>query len=592
MYTNNTTEQLTLSIDVNEISISSPKKKLTFQPYCNRQIMMIPDLENYIPEYHISRIIDEFVESIPNEVLVAHYDSGGRAPYHPKMMLKVILYGYTQKVYSSRRIAQMTCENIPMMWLAGMHQPDHRTINEFRGERMPEILDDVFEQLILQLIDAKLIDLQHIFIDGTKIEGNANRYSFVWKKAVNNFDKKLNEKAKALVAEIRALSDEESAELTLEEQLMKTASQLLVEVADLEESIEVETDKEKKRAMKKEKTVKKKQVKQITEDFLPRLEKYEQHREILGERNSYSKTDHDATFMRLKDDHMQNGQLKAAYNIQLATQHQYIVGFDVFQRPGDTLCFQPFMDQLLNRHLPAPEIVVADAGYASEQNYLYAIGEEKEPRFEMLVPYNTYVKEQTRKFKKDIKHYQNWTYIEEDDCYICPNERRVTFKRYQTKKNTNGYPQDFKIYECEDCSDCPLKALCTKAKGNRQIHYNTVYSEMKAKAKTALENETYAAIYAQRKVDVESVFGNIKGNLSFTRFLLRGLKKVRTEFGLVAMAHNLRKLAVHYAANFTQNIKNGIGKLLVFRFRFIFRDLLDSPFLNMTRTGFEPVLPP
>ena len=119
MYTNNTTEQLTLSIDVKEISISSPKKKLTFQPYCNRQIMMIPDLENYIPEYHISRIIDEFVESIPNEVLVAHYDSGGRAPYHPKMMLKVILYGYTQKVYSSRRIAQMTCENIPLMWLAG-----------------------------------------------------------------------------------------------------------------------------------------------------------------------------------------------------------------------------------------------------------------------------------------------------------------------------------------------------------------------------------------------------------------------------------------------------------------------------------------
>lgn len=492
-------------------------------------------------------------------------------------MLKVILYGYTQKVYSSRRIAQMTRENIPMIWLAGMYQPDHRTINEFRGERMPEILDDVFEQLILQLIDAKLIDLHHIFIDGTKIEGNANRYSFVWKKAVNNFDQKLHEKAKALVAEIRALSEEESAELTLEEQLMKTAGQLLVEVADLEEQIDVETDKDKKSALKKEKTAKKNQVKQIEEDFIPRLKKYEQHREILGERNSYSKIDNDATFMRLKDDHMKNGQLKAAYNIQLATQNQFIVGFDVFQRPGDTLCFQPFMDQLLNRHLPSPEIVVADAGYASEQNYLYAIGEEKEPRFEMLVPYNTYVKEQTRKFKKDIKHYQNWTYLEEDDCYICPNERRVTFKRYQTKKNTNGYPQDYKIYECEDCSDCPLKALCTKAKGNRQIHYNTVYSEMKAKAKTALENETHAAIYAQRKIDVESVFGNIKGNLSFTRFLLRGLTKVRTEFGLVAMAHNLRKLAGVRQANSVQKDKSGFGKLLVFQIRFILRTYWTIP---------------
>ena len=550
MYTNNTTSQLTFSIDIEETSVPSRKKKLTFQPYTNRQMMMIPDLECLIPEHHIARIIDEFIESIPYEVLIAHYDSGGRAPYHPKLMLKIILYGYTQKVYSSRRIAQMTRENIPMMWLAGMQQPDHRTINEFRGERMPEILDDVFEQLILQLIDAQLIDLEHIFVDGTKIEANANKYSFVWKKAVNNFDGKLHEKAKALVAEVRAITESETEPLTLEEQLMKTAVQLLTEVEDLEESIASETDKEKKRALKKQRTVKNNQVKTIKEDYLPRLKKYEKQREILSERNSYSKTDNDATFMRLKDDHMKNGQLKAAYNIQLATQNQYIVGFDIFQRPGDTLCFQPFMEKLLNRrYLPSPEIVVADAGYASEQNHLYSIGEEKEPRFQMLVPYNTYVKEKTRKFKKDIKQVKNWTYLEEEDCYICPNNRRVAFQFYRTRKDKDGFKRDFKIYECEDCSDCPLKELCTKAKGNRQVHYNPIYEEMKGKAKIALEDETLAALYAQRKTDVESVFGNLKGNLAFTRFLLRGLTKVRTEFGLVAMAHNLRKLAGHRLAN-------------------------------------------
>lgn len=168
----------------------------------------------------------------------------------------------------------MTRENIPMMWLAGMQQPDHRTINEFRGERMPEILDDVFEQLLLQLIDAKLIDLEHIFVNGTKIEVNVNKYSFALK-----------------------------------------------------------------RELKKLKTVKKNQAKTIEEDYILRLNKYKKQFEIMGERNSYSKTYHDATFMRLKDDHMKNGQLKAAYNIQLATQNQFIVGFDIFQRPGDTLCF-------------------------------------------------------------------------------------------------------------------------------------------------------------------------------------------------------------------------------------------------------------
>ena len=570
MYTNNTIKQLTFSIDIEETSVPSRKKKLTFQPYTNQQIMMIPDLEAFIPEHHIVRIIDEFVESIPNEILESHYESGGRAPYHPKLMLKIILFGYTQKVYSSRRIEQMVCENIPMMWLAGMQQPDHRTINEFRGERMPKMLDDVFEQLLLQLIDAKLIDLQHIFVDGTKIEANANKYSFVWKKAMNNFDERLNEKAKALVAEVRALTESEASPLTLEEQLTKTAIHLLEEVDDLENRITHETDKETKHELKKQKTIKKNQAKLINEDYLPRLNKYEQQRKILGERNSYSKTDEDATFMRLKDDHMKNGQLKAAYNVQLATQNQFIVGFDLFQRPGDTLCFQPFMEKLLNRHLPSPEIVVADAGYASEQNYLYSIGEEKEPRFQMLVPYNTYVKEQKRKFKKDIKQVKNWTYHEEGDYYVCPNNRRVSFKFYRSTKDRNGFKRDLKIYECEDCGDCPLKELCTKAKGNRQIHYNPVYEEMKAKAKIALEDEVLSALYAQRKIDVESVFGNLKGNLSFTRFLLRGLTKTRTEFGLVAMAHNLRKLAGVRRANSVQKDKSGFGKLLVFRIRFIF----------------------
>ena len=570
MYTNNTINQLSFSIDIEETAVPSPKKKLTFQPYSNRQIMMIPDLEAFIPEHHVARIIDEFVESIPNEILVAHYESGGRAPYHPKLMLKIILYGYTQKVYSSRRIEQMVHENIPMMWLAGMQQPDHRTINEFRGERMPEILDDVFEQLLLQLIDAKLIDLQHIFIDGTKIEANANKYSFVWKKTIKNFDEKLHEKAKALVAEVRALTEDEASPLTLEEQLTKTAFQLLEEVDDLENSIALETDKEKKRELKKQKSHKKNQAKLITEDYLPRLQKYEQQREVLGERNSYSKTDPDATFMRMKDDHMKNGQLKAAYNVQLATQNQFIVGYELFQRPGDTRCFEPFIEKLFNRLLPIPEIVVADAGYASEQNYLYSIGDEKEPRFKFVAPYNTYLKEQKRSFKKDIKQVKNWTYDETSDTFTCPNNRKVEFKRYSKRTAKDGFVQDYKIYECADCSDCPLKLQCTKAQGNRQVHLNMVYEEMKAKVKTALEDEVLSALYAQRKIDVESVFGNLKGNLSFTRFLLRGLLKTRTEFGLVAMAHNLRKLAGIRRANFSKNDKNGFGRLLVFRIRFIF----------------------
>ncbi|MEJ9280326.1 transposase [Ureibacillus thermosphaericus] len=160
---------------------------------------------------------------------------------------------------------------------------------------------------------------------------------------------------------------------------------------------------------------------------------------------------------------------------------------------------------------------------------------------------------------------------------MCPNNRKVVFKYYQKRKNASGYIQDLKVYECEDCTDCPLKNGCTKAKGNRRVYWNTIYEEMKAKAKAALGDEQKAALYAKRKVDVESVFGNIKGNLRFTRFLLRGLHKVRTEFGIVAMAHNILKWAANSQTNFKNKETERMEKLIVFSIRSVFMDFLDKP---------------
>ena len=199
------------------------------------------------------------------------------------------------------------------------------------------------------------------------------------------------------------------------------------------------------------------------------MDKYKQYYEILSDRNSFSKTDHDATFMRMKDDHMKNGQLKAAYNVQMATENQFILSYSIHQWTTDTRCFIPHLEKLAASNLPIPKTVIADAGYGSEENYLYAISEEKDPRFEFLIPYGMYLKEKSRSYKKDIKHAKNWDYDEKDDCFICPNDRRIGFKRYLNKKNASGFVQSFKIYECEDCTACPLKEKCTKEKGNRQV---------------------------------------------------------------------------------------------------------------------------
>ncbi|KEF38794.1 transposase, IS4 family [Schinkia azotoformans MEV2011] len=590
--TENYNTQMTLLPETDEKK--KPKRQLapTFKPYDNRQIHAIFDMEALLPEHHVARVVDEMVEAVPDEQLFSYYKGGGRSSFHPKMMLKIILFGYSQKVYSCRGIEKLTTENIPAMWLAAMQQPDYRTINGFRGERMKAMMDELFEAMIHKLIEENYITMENYFLDGTKIEANANKYSFVWKKSTSKFEAKLKEKIQEVLQHIHELTQAEAETVQkeilpnegMEEYHLETIAQELEEkVEALTEEIERESDSTVRKEKRQERSKWKKPLKLIRENFLPRLAKYKEQNEIFGDRNSYSKTDKDATFMRMKEDHMKNGQLKPGYNVQMGTENQFILFYTIHQRPTDTRCFIPHMEKLASTSLPMPKTVIADAGYGSEENYVYAVGDEKEPRFDFLIPYGIYLQEQTRKFKKDIKNAKNWTYLEQDDCFICPNGRKVTFKKYQNKKNKSGYEQSFKIYECEDCTDCPLKEQCTKAKGNRQVHWNTIFEEMKAKAKTALECEEKAAIYARRKVEVESVFGHIKGNRSFRRFSLRGLDKVHIEFGIVALAHNILKVAgirQLLSGNNPKNRKESGENRIVFLHFLYFKDLSDSLFFR------------
>ena len=228
------------------------------------------------------------VESIPDELLFSHYVGGGRAPFHPKMLLKVILYAYTQKIYSSRKIEQMIHENLPAMWLAGIETPDHCTINDFRGVRMPKMMETVFEQFLLQLVEQGLIDLDHIFVDSTKFEG---------RKSIENYDQKLRQKIKSLIQEIRQVTLDELEEDRLEDELVSISEELTETVQEIERQHELETDKVQRKELRSKKSELKKKIKTIQTDYLPRLLRYKVQKKILGNRNSYSKTDYDATFM-------------------------------------------------------------------------------------------------------------------------------------------------------------------------------------------------------------------------------------------------------------------------------------------------------
>ena len=585
-------EQTLLPLSIQEETTVPQKRNSTptFIPYDNQQTTVIFDIQDLIPPHHVARVIDQMIESVEDKVFFEHYNGGGRSSYHPKMMTKVILYAYSQKVYSCREIAKLVEENIPTMWLAALQKPDYRTINRFRTQQMEKLLPKLFEEMIHQLIKEKHITMENYFLDGTKIEASANKYSFVWKKATTKFEAKLQEKIEETYQQIQTITNEEvhelfaqdeTSSLTAEEKLTQIEKALVKKVEKETNGIQLEEDVQVRKEKRRELSPVKKLLKLVREDLGPRLVKYKQQNALFGDRNSYSKTDTDATFMRMKDDHMNNGQLKPGYNIQMATENQFILFYTIHQRPTDTRCFKPHIEALKNTSLPFPKNVIADAGYGSEENYLYSLEEE----FEALIPYNTFLTEQKRSYKKDIRHVSNWAYDEQKDEYNCPNNRKVLFKRYSTRTDKNGFTRDFKIYECQDCTDCPLKSQCTKATGNRQVHVNPVYEELKAKAKVNLWSESNAQIYARRKIEVESVFGHIKGNRSFRRFSLRGLTKVQTEFGIVAMAHNLLKVAglrQLFSIKHYKNRKTGGEKRFIFLHLFYFRDLLDSPFfLNL-----------
>ncbi|WP_413377571.1 IS1182 family transposase [Alkalihalobacillus sp. 1P02AB] len=525
-------------------------QKATFQDYNMNQLYLPMDYSDLIPENHMVHVVNDMVNGLKDEIFFEAYQGGGRPAYHPKMMTKIVLFGYTQKWFSCREIARALTENLPMMWLAAGQTPDFRTINRFRSERLKPLMDRLFTELTKLLIKEGYIDGQHYFLDGTKIEANANKYSFVWKKSVQGYEEKLQAKVEDLLEEIHEQIQIDTSVLRKEDPLFqkqRLSSEALESVIQaLEEELQQKESKfeeiqdvEKQKETKQEIRSLKKAHKKAQTDYLPRLQKYEKSFQLLGHRNSYSKIDTDATFMRMKDDHMNNGQLKAGYNWQIGTQNQFILFYSLHSNPTDTRCLVPHVEALKQSGLPWPKLLVADAGYGSESNY---VAMEDEP-FETLIPYNTFRQEQKRSYSKKIFHPHNWNYEEVDDFYWCPNHRKVLFKRYSQRTDRYGYIRDFKIYECESCEGCPFKSDCTKAKANRQVHYNPVYEELRVKQNRKLNREEGRALYQKRKIEVESVFGHVKQNLGFRRLHLRGKEKVHVELGLIALAHNIRKRA-------------------------------------------------
>jgi len=503
-----------------------------FKAYHQRQGMLLPpSLEELIAVNHPVRVVDEVLSKIDIQPLLRQYKTGGASSYHPGMLLKVLVYAYINNIYSSRKIEEALQQNIHFMWLSGMSQPDHNTINRFRSERLKEPLKKIFVQVVQLLAAEGLLSIKELYTDGTKIEANANRYTFVWGNAIKTNKEKMGRQLDALwkYAQNIAASELDDTDPGGFDKVDKQKVEQTI--AKIDKAL-------------KDKPISK-QVKQklnyAKKNWPAALDRYEQQEKIMGEqRSSYSKTDTDATFMRMKEDHMKNGQLKPAYNLQISTNNQYIANYSIHQATTDTTTLPDHIGDYKKQYQGPPKSLTTDAGFGSEENYQYL----EQNNITAYVKYNLFDREQNQTIQKKKPFTSDKLYYNKnEDYYVCPMGQHMQNKGNHVRTTATGFKQHITHYQAKNCSNCPLNGACHKSKGNRIIEVNQQLNRLKQQARLLLESEEGIKKRKQRCWDVEPVFAGIKNNHGFKRFMLRGKEKVFIEAGLLALAHNLRKKA-------------------------------------------------
>jgi len=502
---------------------------VVFKANHQHQIMAFPpSLDELVAADHPVRVVHEVLERIDITALLQQYKPGGASSYHPRMLLKALVYGYINNIYSSRKIEQALQESIYFMWLTGMSKPDHNTINRFRGQRLQKTLQPIFTQVVLLLCQEGLLSLKDLYTDGTKIEANANRYTFVWAKGIQTNKEKIKEQIHEMWKYAQSVAASE---------LDDTDPSGFKKIEKEQVTATVETINNALKGKKADSKIRQK-LNYARKHWPAALDRYAEQEKILGGRNSYSKTDRDATFMRMKEDHMRNGQLKPGYNVQLSTNHQFIASYSVHPNPTDTKTLIPHIKQHIKAYKQKPANITTDAGYGSEENYQWL----EKRRITAYVKHNQFDRNQ-RSSPRNPFAAENFPYDARKKAYCCPAGKSMKKIGTKTESNKTGFKQTYTLYQAKKCSGCPLRKQCHSQKGNRIIKVNHNLNRLKLQADKRLKTKRGIQKRKQRCFDTEPVFAQIKYNHHFKRFLLRGFEKVTVELGLLALAHNLRKKA-------------------------------------------------
>ena len=482
----------------------------------NGQLVFSLNSEIILPENAPVRLTRLQLEELDYRKLYEAYSSRGRkSKVDPSVLFQVIAYAYQCGIYSSRKIEEACRYRVDFMWLLdGQEAPDHATIARFRTGRCREALEDLFYQLISRLEIMGETDHKTVFIDGTKIESAAGRYTFCWKKHSVKQLAKVKEKAMTL-----GYSNLDSLRGFLE-----TEKENIAFVQGIGHRKSPEQRKW-----------------EVLNDLYLKWIKYEKDLKIMGEsRNSYSKTDKDATFMRMKEDHMRNGQLKPAYNLQIAVNSEYITGLGLFSSRTDYSTMIPLLQKMKKEHGCQYEEVCADAGYESLDNYLYL---EENGQTSFIKPSN-YEASKTKKFKKQIGRAENMKYDPKEDCFTCAAGRKLPLRR-ESSERMGSQIVTTSCYRCESCRDCPSRNACCRAKDPnhpKEMKLQTTFWEKRVLSLKNITTEHGIYVRMCRSIQVEGTFGLLKNDFGFRRFLTKEKVNVMAECYFLALGFNLKKL--------------------------------------------------